>query len=36
MNPSNAPLIILDRVGVINHDSDDYIKTHDEWVPIPR
>jgi D-glycero-D-manno-heptose 1,7-bisphosphate phosphatase len=28
-------LIILDRDGVINHDSDDYIKSPDEWVPIP-
>ncbi len=27
-------LIILDRDGVINHDSDDYIKTVDEWQPI--
>ena len=27
-------LIVLDRDGVINHDSDDYIKTTDEWVPI--
>lgn len=28
-------LIILDRDGVINQDSDDYIKTVDEWQPIP-
>lgn len=28
-------LIILDRDGVINEDSDDYIKSADEWVPIP-
>lgn len=28
-------LIILDRDGVINEDSDAYIKTVDEWVPIP-
>ena len=27
-------LIILDRDGVINQDSDDYIKSPDEWVPI--
>jgi D-glycero-D-manno-heptose 1,7-bisphosphate phosphatase len=28
-------LVILDRDGVINEDSDDYIKSLDEWVPIP-
>ncbi|MEC4720198.1 D-glycero-beta-D-manno-heptose 1,7-bisphosphate 7-phosphatase [Noviherbaspirillum sp. CPCC 100848] len=28
-------LIILDRDGVINHDSDEFIKSPDEWVPIP-
>ena len=27
-------LIVLDRDGVINHDSDEYIKSADEWVPI--
>jgi D-glycero-D-manno-heptose 1,7-bisphosphate phosphatase len=30
-----ARLIILDRDGVINHDSDQFIKTPDEWHPIP-
>lgn len=28
-------LIILDRDGVINYDSDQFIKTPDEWKPIP-
>ncbi len=28
-------LVILDRDGVINQDSDDYIKSPEEWVPIP-
>lgn len=27
-------LIILDRDGVINEDSDDYVKSVDEWMPI--
>jgi len=28
-------LLILDRDGVINQDSDAYIKSLDEWIPIP-
>ncbi|MDO8457240.1 MAG: D-glycero-beta-D-manno-heptose 1,7-bisphosphate 7-phosphatase [Burkholderiaceae bacterium] len=28
-------LIILDREGTINVESDDFIKTPDEWVPLP-
>jgi D-glycero-D-manno-heptose 1,7-bisphosphate phosphatase len=28
-------LVILDRDGVINHDSAEFIKNPDEWVPIP-
>ncbi|MDH5435805.1 MAG: D-glycero-beta-D-manno-heptose 1,7-bisphosphate 7-phosphatase [Gammaproteobacteria bacterium] len=28
-------LIILDRDGVINEDSDEYIKSPDEFIPIP-
>ena len=28
-------LIILDRDGVINRDSDEFIKSPAEWVPIP-
>lgn len=28
-------LIILDRDGVINEDSDDYVKSPEEWLPIP-
>lgn len=29
------PFIILDRDGVINYDSDAYIKSPEEWEPIP-
>jgi D-glycero-D-manno-heptose 1,7-bisphosphate phosphatase len=28
-------LIILDRDGTINEDRDDFVKSPDEWVPIP-
>ncbi|MCW4152054.1 D-glycero-beta-D-manno-heptose 1,7-bisphosphate 7-phosphatase [Halomonas sp. 18H] len=28
-------LVILDRDGVINQDSDDYIKSLAEWIPYP-
>ena len=28
-------LLILDRDGVINHNSDQYIKDPDEWRPLP-
>lgn len=29
-------LIILDRDGTINVDRDDYVKSADEWVPLPN
>lgn len=28
-------LVILDRDGVINYDSPEYVKSKDEWHPIP-
>lgn len=28
-------LVIIDRDGTINEDRDDYVKSVDEWVPIP-
>ena len=27
-------IIVLDRDGVINEDSDAYIKSADEWLPV--
>tara|TARA_R110000868_G_scaffold158036_2_gene385757 strand:+ start:15629 stop:16174 length:546 start_codon:yes stop_codon:yes gene_type:complete len=30
----NYSLIILDRDGVINQDSDAYVKSVDEWIPL--
>ena len=29
-------LVILDRDGVINYDSDNYIRSVAQWLPIPR
>ena len=28
-------LVILDRDGVLNQDSDAYVKSVDEWIAIP-
>lgn len=28
-------LVILDRDGVINHESEDFIRTPAEWIPLP-
>ncbi|TWI57668.1 D-glycero-D-manno-heptose 1,7-bisphosphate phosphatase [Pseudomonas duriflava] len=28
-------LIVLDRDGVINEDSDDFVKSVEEWTPLP-
>ena len=28
-------LVVLDRDGTINEDRDDYVKSADEWVPLP-
>ena len=28
-------LIILDRDGTINEDRDDFVKSAEEWVPLP-
>jgi D-glycero-D-manno-heptose 1,7-bisphosphate phosphatase len=30
-----GPLVILDRDGVINYDSEAYIRSPDEWQPLP-
>ncbi|WP_111415269.1 D-glycero-beta-D-manno-heptose 1,7-bisphosphate 7-phosphatase [Billgrantia lactosivorans] len=33
--PDANRLVILDRDGVINRDSDHYIRSLDEWIPYP-
>ena len=35
MSLSAVKLVILDRDGTINEDSDDYVKTPEEWQPMP-
>lgn len=32
---TDMPFVILDRDGVINYDSEEYIKSPEEWLPIP-
>ncbi len=34
--PHAETLVILDRDGVINQDSDDYVKSLDEFLPYPQ
>ncbi|MFG6176302.1 D-glycero-beta-D-manno-heptose 1,7-bisphosphate 7-phosphatase [Halomonas sp. THAF12] len=34
--PLAEKLVILDRDGVINQDSDEYVKTLDEFLPYPQ
>ncbi len=35
MKPEASKLLILDRDGVINEDRPDFIKSPEEWLPIP-
>lgn len=32
--PAATKLVILDRDGVINRDSSDFVKSADEWIPL--
>ena len=34
MTPAAAKIVLLDRDGVVNHDSAEYVKSVDEWRPI--
>lgn len=34
-NADRLPLIVLDRDGVINQDSPDFIKSPEEWIALP-
>lgn len=35
VRPDARPLVVLDRDGVINFESADFICTPDAWIPIP-
>jgi D-glycero-D-manno-heptose 1,7-bisphosphate phosphatase len=35
VNDKRPQVIVLDRDGVINRDSPEFVKTIDEWVPLP-
>lgn len=35
MNDNQPRIIVLDRDGVINQDSPEFVKTTDEWEPLP-
>jgi D-glycero-D-manno-heptose 1,7-bisphosphate phosphatase len=35
MSTGSSKLIILDRDGVINEDRYDYVKSSQEWIPLP-
>lgn len=35
MATSALKLVILDRDGTINADRDDFVKSADEWIPLP-
>lgn len=35
MHYNPMKLVILDRDGTINEDRDDYVKSPEEWIPIP-
>lgn len=34
MKTSSIKLVILDRDGIVNEDSEDFIKSSDEWIPL--
>lgn len=33
--PNRPKLVILDRDGTLNEDRDDFVKSPDEWLPLP-